>query len=315
MTEQHQHWLTHSVNGNDVEINLTARSGLCAPTGNILISFDFSNQEAQIAAVSSHDPLMSNVFLAPEKLNNEEGLEYINPESDLHTLTAAYCVNPKKYESLSKDKWRIEAETSGDRKIAKIINFAILYMATAVSIAESNYVKEEVAQKWVDAHKETYKEFHRWAQEEGNIATILGYAYGPFNPYSPCRFVSEENAKGSGESPARSAVNHNIQGTAAIITKMAVNRVRKALKGTESVIVGVVHDEILIETPGTIKVKSIEWKENLIEKVKWEVSPEVKDVIETVKEIMCNVETELYKKYGSVVKGRANDDPAPYWAH
>jgi DNA polymerase I-like protein with 3'-5' exonuclease and polymerase domains len=115
-------------------------------------------------------------------------------------------------------------------------------MATASSIAEANYVKEEVAQKWVDNHKETYKEFHKWAYEQGNIATILGYAYGPFEPFSPCRFVAEENAKGSGESPARSAVNHCIQGTAAIETKLAVNKVRQALKGTNSVIVGVIHD-------------------------------------------------------------------------
>lgn len=303
---------------DDIFINLTARSGVCAPPGKLLVSLDFSNQEAQIAAVVSRDQLMCNVFRSQEKLQREDSSWYVNPDSDMHTLTTAYCVDPEKYAKLPRDQWREEADRSGDRKIAKILNFAILYMATAVSIAESNYVKEEVAKKWVEAHKETYKDFHKWAQQEGNIASILGYAYGAFTPYNVCRFVAEENAKGSGESPARSAVNHMIQGTASIITKMAVNRIRKAIKGTRTVIVGVIHDEVLIETPGYIEpiTESIKRKDNgLITSIKWKTSKEVETVINQIKQIMCDVETELYQAYGSDVVGRAGSDPAPYWAH
>jgi DNA polymerase I-like protein with 3'-5' exonuclease and polymerase domains len=290
--------------------------GLVASPGMVLGSLDFSNQEAQIAAVVSNDRAMSNAFLVAEKLQREDGSWYVNPDADLHTLSAVYCINPERYKNLPKDKWREVADESGDRKLAKGLNFSIIYMATASAISKNNYVKESVAEEWVKKHKETYDNFHKWCNEYGNIAAARGFATTPY--FKVSRWVDESNAKGSGESPKRSAVNHAIQGSAASITKLAALRIRKHFKGTRTSIVGVVHDEILIETPGHATLnteKSQKNQEGYYTKILWDISEDAISVFKTASQIMCDVESEMYETFDSFVKGRAGIDAAPYWSH
>jgi DNA polymerase-1 len=289
---------------------------LLAPEGKLIGSLDFSNQEAQIAAVVSGDDAMSKVFLVEETLQREDGSRYINPYSDLHTLSAVYCVNPDRYRNVPEDQWRELADKSGDRKLAKGLNFSIIYMATAAAISKNNYVKQSVAEEWVEKHKATYDKFHKWCNQEGNIACARGFAISPY--FCTHRWVDESNAKGSGESPKRSAVNHFIQSSAASITKVAATRIRNRFKGTRTCIVGVIHDEILIETPGTVEIDTEKSKKNAdgyYTKIVWKASDDAMEVFKTASEIMCNVETEMYKTFGSPVKGRAGIDKAPYWAH
>jgi DNA polymerase I-like protein with 3'-5' exonuclease and polymerase domains len=290
--------------------------GLVAPKGKILASLDFSNQEAQIASVISADKSMSEVFLVKSTLTRPDGTKYVNPYSDMHTLSAVYCINPERYKDVPEDQWRELADNSGDRKLAKGLNFSIIFMATALAISQNNYVKEEVAKGWVENHKKTYANFHGWAQNFGNIAAARGYAITPY--YGAWRYVDESNAKGSGESPARSAVNHAVQGLASSITKDAAIRIRKTFKDTNIFIVGVIHDEILIELPGSLEInteKSKKNKDGCWTKLVWQTQPETMNILEQASQIMCQVETEVYKTFGSKVKGRAGIDIAPYWSH
>lgn len=289
---------------------------LCAPPGKLIGSLDFSNQEAQISAVFSNDEAMCKAFLVDEKLQRPDGTEYVNPWSDLHTLSTVFCINPDRYKDIPEDRWREVADASGDRKLAKGLNFSILYMATAAAIAKNNYVKQSVAEEWVKKHKETYANFHNWSDIQGNIAAARGWATTPY--FSSVRWVDEANAKGSGESPKRSAVNYFIQGSAAYVTKIAAIRIRNCFKGTNTNIVGVIHDEILLETPGSVVIntkKSKKDSEGYYTKVVWDCSEEAKQVFSKAAEIMCAVETEMYETMGSPVKGRAGIDKAPYWAH
>jgi hypothetical protein len=216
------------------------RMALVGAQGMIIGSLDFSNQEAQIAAVVTDDDAMSNVFLVEEKLKREDGTEYINPYACLHALSAVFCINPDRYKDVPPDRWRELADSSGDRKLAKGLNFSIIFMATASAIAKNNYVKHDVAEEWVEKHKQTYANFHQWCNAYGNIASARGFATTPY--YSVSRWVDEANAKGSGESPKRSAVNHAIQGSASSITRIAAIRIRNHFKGTKTGIVGVIHD-------------------------------------------------------------------------
>lgn len=130
-------------------------------------------------------------------------------------------------------------------------------------------------------------------------------------------FCDEANSKGSGESPARSAVNFAIQGAAASITKMSLIRIHKKFKGTTTKIIGVIHDEVLIETDGDLEINEEKSKrENgVYTKIVWKYSPNVQKVMDEAAQIMCDVETELYEKVGSDIKGRAGKDWGPYWAH
>jgi DNA polymerase I-like protein with 3'-5' exonuclease and polymerase domains len=150
-----------------------------APPGRVVISLDFSNQEAQIAAVWSGDEMMCNVFRVPEKLTDKDGKEYVNPYSDLHTLTCVACVAPEDYKGVPESKWRDIADSTGKRKPAKILNFGILFGSTALAISELNHVPIKVAEEWVTNHKKTYHRFHQWADEYGHIAQCRGFAIAP----------------------------------------------------------------------------------------------------------------------------------------
>lgn len=291
------------------------RMAFSAPPGRVIISLDFSNQEAQIAAVLSGDQAMCEAFLVPEKLIDKDGKEYVNPYSDLHTLTAVKCVSPELFKGVPESKWRELADKSGKRKPAKIVNFGILFGSTYLAISELNYVKAKVAEEWVNNHKKTYHRFHQWAEQYGNISECRGFAIAPVTLHQ--RWVDEANSKGSGESPARSAVNFAIQGSAATATKLSLIRLHKLFKGTTTKLVGVIHDEILIETDGELELnlEKCEIKDNVYDKVSWKYSDNVQKVIDQAAQVMCDVETEMYKEVGSEIKGRVGKDCGPYWAH
>lgn len=81
-------------------------------------------------------------------------------------------------------------------------------MQTAKAMAELNYLEESVCQMWIDSHKKTYPVFHTWVEEQAHLATCRGWSA---NSQGRIRWVNEDNAKAQGASPARSAVNHQIQ--------------------------------------------------------------------------------------------------------
>jgi hypothetical protein len=72
-----------------------------------------------------------------------------------------------------------------------------------------NYVKVEVADKWIKNHKLTYRTFHEWSEEIAGLSEARGWSR---NRQGRIRWVAEDNAKGAGSSPGRSGVNHQIQG-------------------------------------------------------------------------------------------------------
>jgi DNA polymerase-1 len=217
--------------------------GFCAPPGKVFLSVDFSSQELLLAAALSKDPVMVRSFKEPLTITLPDGTVYDNPHADLHTMSTVGAVAPDLFKFQPESEWVRIAKKSGKRQYGKVLNFSILYLATAITIAQRNHVKVEEAELWVKGHENTYAGYHAWANEFGNWAVARGYAVSPVT--NLWRYTDEENAKGSGESPLRSAVNHSIQSICAQICKESLIQVRKLIKGSQCKILGVVHDKVL----------------------------------------------------------------------
>lgn len=122
---------------------------------------------------------MVNSYLLPETLYLEDGTAYVNPHSDLHTLSARGCVAPHLFEGKGEHEWRVIANKSGTRFKAKGLNFGALYLMKAQTASENFCVKLEEAQRWLTGHRTTFPGYYAWAEEYGAIAAARGFAISP----------------------------------------------------------------------------------------------------------------------------------------
>ncbi|MEJ5172763.1 MAG: DNA polymerase, partial [Hydrogenothermaceae bacterium] len=168
---------------------------------------------------------------------------------DLHRLTAS-VITGKRYEDVS----------SEDRKLAKAINFGLIYgMApkSLVEYAKVNYDVEISIDEAKEFHKnffEYYKKFGQWhntvksylqTHRTIEVSTLLG------RKLLALRFTD--------------AVNYPIQGSGSDLLKMAVVLYYKNKDGS-SKIVNLVHDEIVIESQEDSIDKNVEILKEAMEK-------------------------------------------------
>ena len=200
------------------------RSAFVAAEGCCLLSADYSQIELRVLAHFSGDPELVAAF--------REG-------QDVHRRTAAeiFFVAP-------------ELVTSEMRRVAKTINFGIIYGMSSFGLASQLHVSRKEAQTFIDryfAHFSGIKEFMDGvvcqAKQDGFVSTLLGRRRGLVDINSTNR-AQREFAE-------RMAINTPIQGSAADIIKLAMLRVhgelgRSALK-TRMLLQ--IHDELVFETP------------------------------------------------------------------
>ncbi len=200
------------------------RSAFTAPDGKVLISADYAQIELVVLAHLSGDENMSRSFI--------EG-------SDVHKATAAMIYG------VSTDE-----VTSQMRRIAKTINFGVIYGMSAFSLAKDLGISRTEAQNFIEMYFKLYNSVSNFmanvissAEETGFATTILGRKRPIININS-----SNKIEKSAAE---RVAKNTPIQGSAADIVKMAMIKVSDALKNTNSQakLLLQVHDELIFECP------------------------------------------------------------------
>jgi len=200
------------------------REAFVAAPGKVLVSCDYSQIELVVLAELSGDPALKRAFAE---------------RRDIHRMTAALI--------FGKD----EADVTGEeRRIAKTINFGVIYGMSAYRLAGELKIPRTDAQRFIDAYFETYRGVAAFirkavedAEREGVSRTILGRL-------RPIEGINSRN-KTEKAAAERVAVNSPIQGSAADIVKLAMLRVSKALarEEPEATILLQVHDELLIECP------------------------------------------------------------------
>ena len=200
------------------------RSAFVAEEGSKLMSADYSQIELRILAHLSGEPKLKEAF--------ERG-------EDIHRATAA--------EVLGKDPATL---TTGERSIAKMINFGIVYGISSYGLSENLEIPREEAQAYIDAYLARFPHVQDFLARTIEQATRDGYAttlLGRRRPVPELR-VSNRQMRQAGE---RIAVNFPMQGSNADIIKVAMIRIHRRLRdeGRGARLVLQVHDELLLEVP------------------------------------------------------------------
>jgi len=190
----------------------------------LLLSADYSQIELRLMAHFSQDPALLRAFA--------EG-------KDIHAATASEIFGVP-----------IEAVTPEMRRLAKTVNFGIMYGMQAYGLARDTGMSRQEAQKFIDAYFQRFPGVARYLEETKRRAAELGYVETLFGRR---RYLPEINASHPARRQAaeRMAVNMPLQGTAADIMKLAMIRIHRALqeRGLKSRMLLQVHDELVFEVP------------------------------------------------------------------
>ncbi len=222
------------------ELGREIRSAFIAEDGAKLLSADYSQIELRILAHLSGEPKLREAFARGE---------------DIHRATAA--------EVLGKDPATL---TTGERSVAKMINFGIVYGISAFGLSENLEIPREQAQAYIDAYLARFPHVQDFiartieqAARDGYVTTLLGRRRAV-----PELRAANRMTRQFGE---RIAVNFPMQGSNADIIKVAMIAIHNRLRdeGRNARLVLQVHDELLLEVPDA----------------------EVKDVRELVRAEMC----------------------------
>jgi DNA polymerase I len=198
------------------------RDAFIAPAGSVLIAADYSQIELRVLAHLSGDPALIDAFRHGQ---------------DIHARTAAevFGVLPG-------------TVTADMRRVAKVINFGILYGMGPQRLAGELGISLSEAQRYIANYFARYVGVRRYlqtavaeARERGYAATILGRRRPIPELRSPERGVAQ--------AAERVATNTPIQGSAADLIKVAMIAVehRLAAAGVAGGLVLQVHDELLLE--------------------------------------------------------------------
>lgn len=200
------------------------RASFTAAPGSVLISADYAQIELAVMAHLSGDENLVAAF--------KEGV-------DIHRRTAAFIFGIDE-----------AAVTPEHRRVAKTINFGVIYGMSAFRLARDLGIPNSRAQSFIDAYFTTYSGVARFIQktiadtEQSDYATTL---------FGRRRRIAGINSRNKTERQAaqRVAVNTPIQGTAADIVKRAMLIVDAELKQKmpDVSILLQVHDELLFEAP------------------------------------------------------------------
>ncbi|WP_395762241.1 DNA polymerase [Elizabethkingia anophelis] len=206
------------------------REVFIAEKGCVLIGADYSQIELRVMTEMSQDSFLLDAY---------------NKGIDIHILTASKVFNCK-----------VSEVTEEQRKIAKTINFGLIYGMSAVGLAESltaitnKYHSKEDAEKMMAEYFSQFQGVKSCLEGLVDYADHYGYSKTLFGRTRPIPELASNDMRVR-EKGKRLAMNSPVQGSAADIIKMAMVNCDKAIseKGLQSKMILQVHDELLFEVP------------------------------------------------------------------
>ncbi len=210
------------------------------PSYDLIISGDYSQIELRILAA------LADIGTLIESFNN--GI-------DVHTKTAC-------------DLFNVSEPTKDQRRIAKTVNFGIIYGISSFGLSENLNISPKEAQGFIDRYNTVYPGIKEYmervienAKKDGYVKTLFGR-----RRYVPEILNKNYIIRSSGE---RMAINAPIQGTSADIIKIAMVNIDKKFKenNIQSKMILQIHDELVFDTLESEKDKVIEIVTNEMENV------------------------------------------------
>lgn len=231
------------------------RKAFLPKSGYLMAAADYSQIELRILAHLSQEPILLQAYQQNE---------------DIHTVTARLVFEKSDI-------------TSDERRIAKTINFGVIYGMGSLRFSRSTGIDKNIANEFIKRFNERYPQVFSYLEgvkkqaiSQGYVETILGRRrYVEFTNNS-LRKLKDSNPedidlsklKNLGAYDAgllRSAANAPIQGSSADIIKIAMIRLHEVLQKYQARLLLQVHDELVFEVPPQ------EWEE---------LQPQIKSVME-----------------------------------
>ena len=190
--------------------------------GFVFVDADYSQIELRVLAHMSGDKRLIDAY---------------NQAQDIHAITASEVFHVP-----------LEEVTSELRRNAKAVNFGIVYGISAFGLSEDLSITRKEAQEYMEQYFKTYpsiKEFLDRLIEKAKNNGVTRTLFGRIRPVPELKsgnFMQRQFGE-------RIAMNAPIQGTAADIIKIAMNRVDRRIKDElqKSRLILQIHDELLIE--------------------------------------------------------------------
>jgi len=184
----------------------------------LLVAADYSQIELRILAHLSQEPTLVAGF--------QNG-------DDVHTLTAQLLLNKTEI-------------TADERRLAKTINYGVIYGMGAQRFAQSAGVSYGEAKTFITKFNQQYRQVFDYmksveeqAEKQGYVETILGR-----RRYFPSLSTLTGFRK---QAELRAAVNAPIQGSASDLIKLAMVHLMPLLRPHECHLLLQVHDELVLE--------------------------------------------------------------------
>lgn len=208
----------------ETEYGKRVRNGFVAPKGRVLLAADYSQIELRIAAHIAKEKTMISAFKNGE---------------DIHWRTAAEMFGEK--------------EAASRRRIAKVINFGILYGMGPQRLAESAEISFMEAREYIDKYFAIHKGIGKYMEDIKEKIVDDGYVETLFGRKRFFRNVRLMNPRDRAEAE-RQAINMPVQGTQADMIKIAMIQLDRHISekygtGAKAKVrmVSQVHDELLFE--------------------------------------------------------------------
>jgi len=200
------------------------RECFIAPPGSKILSADYSQIELRIMAHLSGDESLRRAFREGE---------------DVHRATAAEVFGLP-----------LSQVDSDQRRVAKVINFGLIYGMSSFGVAQNLGIDRGTAQTYVETYFARYPGVKRYMDETREKARAQGYVETVFGR----RLWLPELKSGAPirrQAAERAAINAPMQGTAADLIKLAMIAVQNFIRenNLKTLLVMQVHDELVLEVP------------------------------------------------------------------
>ncbi|KPJ85052.1 hypothetical protein AMJ57_04615, partial [Parcubacteria bacterium SG8_24] len=240
------------------------RDGFVAPRGAVLLAADYSQIELRIAAHIAREKKMIKAF--------KEG-------EDIHWRTAV-------------EMWG-EDEADARRRIAKVINFGIIYGMGPQSLAQNAEISLAEARDYIDQYFVLHPGIAAYMEEMRGRVSAEGYVETLFGRKRFFRNVHVMNPRELAEAE-RQAINMPIQGTQADMIKLAMVEIDRLIgerygheESSPVKMILQVHDELVFEV-----------RQDLVDEVSEEVVPLMEQVVRL--SVPVKVEMAVGRRWGSM---------------
>ena len=204
------------------KIGREIRRGFVADEGMTLLVADYSQIELRILAHITGEAALLETFRQGE---------------DIHRRTAAQIYGV--------DAPKVKPDM---RRVAKIINFGVLYGMSAHRLTRELSIEYDEAAAFIKTYFERYPKVQGYIEETLGFARKNGYVETLLGRRRMIPDISSTN-RNAREYAERTAYNMPIQGTQADIVKLAMLRLAPELTASGSKLLLQVHDELVIEAP------------------------------------------------------------------